>query len=272
MLASFAAAMSLPEMSLGGLAVVVLVACALFAFVWGMLRLLIGVAVVVVSIAAGVLTWNRAPAVAADYLDRTPDWLPGALALTAGLLTLLVLRRVLRFMRKPFGEPQGSSRSVLLSLLPAILLIALIFTAVRHFGAGSEVRYFRDAVASGKDAAPSLPFIVSLKEAAEKFLPQPVLASTELYNDRARVNLAKLATVMQDPAAVAALQFRAEARPLVTGENAASLRDPRIARLVAERRFADLLRDPVLVSLLENQEFRQSIESLDLETILAVHR
>jgi hypothetical protein len=182
----------------------------------------------------------------------------------------MLLRRVLRFMRKPFGEPQGTSRSALFSLLPALLLIALVFTAVRHFGAGSEVRYFRDAVANGTAAAPSVPFMVSLKEAAEKYLPQPVLARTEIYNDRARVNLAKLATVMQDPAAIAALQFRAEARPFVTGESAASLRDPRIARLVAERRFADLLRDPILVSLLENPEFRKSIEALDLETILAI--
>jgi len=270
--APLAAAISYPELGLGTLALVILLGCALFAFIWGMLRLVIGVAVVVISITAGVLTWNRAPALAAEHLERTPDWLPGALTLAAGLLTLFILRRILRFMRKPFGEPQGTSRSALLSLLPGLLLIALVFAAVRHFGAGSEVRYFRDAVASGKDAAPRVPFIVSLKEAAEKFLPQPVLASTELYNDRARVNLAKLATVMQDPAAVAALQFRAEARPLVTGENATSLRDPRIARLVAERRFADLLRDPVLVSLLENEEFRQSLESLDLETILAIHR
>lgn len=264
--------MTFPELSLGGMAVIILLGCAVFAFVWGMLRLLIGVGVVVASIAAGVLTWNRAPALAAEHLARTPDWLPGALALTAGVLTLLVLRRLLRFMRKPFGEPMGTSRSALFSLLPAVLLIALIFTAVRHFGAGSEVRYFRDAVAGGKDGAPSLPYIVRLKEAAEKFLPQPVLASTEFYNDRARVNLAKLASVMQDPAAIAALQFRAEARPLVTGENATSLRDPRIARLVAERRFADLLRDPVLVSLLEDPEFHKNIESLDLDTILAVRR
>jgi hypothetical protein len=192
------------------------------------------------------------------------------LAGAAALITFMVLRRILRFMRQPFGAPQGTARSALFSLLPALLLVGLVFTAVRHLGAGSEVRYFRDAVAGAAGSSP--PLMVGLKEAAEKYLPQQLLGATELYNDPARVNLAKLATVMQDPAAVAALQFRAEARPLVTGETAASLRDPRIARLVAERRFADLLRDPVLVSLLEDAEFRKSIEALDLDTILAIRQ
>lgn len=267
----FPATITLPELSLGTLVLLILGGCALFAFLWGMLRLVLGVAVVAASIAAGIYTWNRAPEFVAGYFNPVPDWLPGALSAAALILTLMVLRGILGFICRPLGAPTGTSRSALYSVFPALLLIALVFTAVRHFGAGSEVRHFRDALANRKTQL-DVPFMVDLKSVTEKYLPQPVLATTNLYNDPARVNLAKLATVMQDPAAIAALQQRVEAQQFVTGEFATSLRDPRIAKLVAERRFADLLRDPVLVSLLNNPQFRQSIESVDLDSILSIRR
>lgn len=253
---------TIPQLSLGTAALLIFGACALLVIVRGLIRILLGSLVLCASGFAAYLTWKHTPLMTQDGSFHWVSFVPAALA---GLVVLLLLRWVMRFLSKPFGgkdEGEQGRRSPLrwvmtlfLSLVPTSILWVGGATALRSVGSVAEIRRFADGGESTDRAA----FLAALKSAIDKTLPEAWFKKIDPLSDDARVTLAKLIALGDSappPKAIPVLE-EPQIRSLIE-------HDPQLRSLAQAKRYADILRDPRLDNIVADPDLSAMLAGLNL--------
>ena len=257
---------TIPQVSLGTAALLIFGACAGLVMLRGLLRILMGSVVLSAAGFVAYLTWKNSPAL--PFEEQLP-WLSYAAPVAAGLVTLLLLRAVMRFAVRPFGKRDEEGHPevrrsllrralpLLLSLVPTSVLWIAGATALRSAGSVAEIRRFVDG---DKGPTDKLTFLAELKTVIDKALPEGWFDKIDPLADDARVTLAKLIALGGDtappPKAIPVLE-EPQIRALI--EN-----DPRLRALAKARRYADILRDPRLDRVIDDPSLKQMLEGLKL--------
>ncbi|MGE9270975.1 MAG: hypothetical protein ACQKBU_09260 [Verrucomicrobiales bacterium] len=272
---------SLPQLSLGTAGLLIFGAIASLAVLRGLLRILWGTLVLCLAGFLAFLTWQNSPDLPLPWVDAGPSWMPLALPPAVFFLTVIVLRTLSRWVVKPLGDsndeaernrrsPLRWATTLLFSLAPTLALWFGGATLLRHWGSVAEVRqYVEKSVASAVESSsteegdsfnpsPALAFWVGLKDAVEDVFPKEWFSLVDPLADEARIQLAKLISVAETPPpkAIPVLETP-EIQELI-------LEDEHLRRLAKEGRYAEVLRDPRLDRVLENEDLREVLKDLDL--------
>ncbi|WP_193213218.1 HPP family protein [Luteolibacter marinus] len=252
---------TIPQVSLGTAALLIFGACASLAVLRGLLRIIVGTLIVCVSGFAALQAWRYAPAL----LGHGQPWLSVAAPVVTGIVSLLVLRAILKVLVRPWGEPNkevaGQNRrsplrwalTLLFSLVPTALLWFSGATALRNFGSVAEIRRFVDGKS---DTNASFRFLAEIRRTIGGSLER--FGELDSLSDEARVTLAKLIALGESspPKAIPVME-EPEIRTLI-------LDDPELRQLAREKRYADILRDPRLDHVMRNPNLRELLANLKL--------
>jgi len=251
---------SIPQVSLGTGALLIFAACAVLAVLRGIFRIAFGSLALCVSGFVAYFAWRHLPA----FSDGLP-WLSIGVPVAAGVLTLLVLRKLMRIVTRPAGDDSSSGirRSplrwlvtLLFSLVPASALLFSGATALRNIGSVAEIRRFVDGSGGATDHTA---FFAALKTSIEKVLPEDWFQGIDPLSEDARVTLAKLIALGDSgppPKAIPVME-EPELRDLIVN-------DPELRKLAKAKRYADILRDPRLDRVMENPDLKRVLGDLRL--------
>lgn len=259
----------IPQLSLGTATALIFGAIASLAVLRGLLRIIWGTAVLCLAGIAAFISWQHAHSLATHWFKSEPPWFSIALPLITFLVTFLILRALTRFVVRPWGEPdeeiaEKNRRSpirwaitLLLSLIPTSLLWFTGATLVRHAGSIAELRTYTEEVAK-EPISNHTAYLAKLKKDIESTIPSSWFTLVDPSSSDLRLNLAKLISSADDPApkAIAVLEVP-EMRELILG-------DPELRQLAREGRYSEILRDPRLDRMLENDNLREVLLNLDL--------
>jgi hypothetical protein len=260
---------SIPSISLGTAALLIFGAIASLAVLRGLLRILWGSVVVCLAGLAAFHAWKFAPALGRDWLGTEAGWVSVAVPATTFVLALVILRALSRAIVHPLGTPNeetaGKNRrsplrwaaTLLLSLIPTALILFGGATLLRHVGSVAEIRDFAQTE-TDRGASEPRSFLARLKTDLEEAVPAHWFESVDPISERARVTLAKLISASDSPPPKAIPVLEEDVVREVV------LADPELRRLAREGRYAELLRDPRLDLLLENEKLRAVLADLDL--------
>ncbi len=257
---------SIPQISLGTAALIIFGAIASLAVLRGLLRILWGSLVICISGLAGFFSWQHAPALSRELLGREMPPLSWLLPLLAFVLTAVLLRLLARSLFAPLRQPNEEAAeknrrspvrwavTLALSLIPTALIWFGGATVLRHAGSVAEIRTF---VESG-DVPDHTPFLAELKKSIEQAIPSEWFSGIDPWTEKARLDLAKLVAAADSPPpkALPVLE-ETQIRDLI-------LADPELRRLAGEGRYSEILRDPRLDRILENDNLREILANADL--------
>ncbi|HEY8960869.1 MAG TPA: hypothetical protein VIM57_01600 [Luteolibacter sp.] len=248
------------QLSLGSAALIVFLVCAVLVFLRGMLRILIGSAVIAASVYTALWAVREAPAIGIRYTGEPRAWISTALPIVAGLLTFFLLRFLIRFIVKPGGEkPTVGSRfaGLFLALIPAALLCLAGALLVHHFGSVAELRTYAEKSA-GDGQSKIAAFTRDLKKSLEKAIPSAWLAFLDPATDHARLTLAKL-IARQENASLKAEVPKEEPilRAIVVDEK-------ELRALAREKRYGTLLQHPKIDKALADPKVQKALDRADL--------
>lgn len=271
-MSEFLSAVSLdqiPSVSLGTAALLIFGAIASLAVLRGLLRIVWGTLIVCIAGLAAFYCWQHASDWGRALTNKEIEWLPYALPAAAFVIVLLGLRALGRFIVKPLGEPNDENAvknrrspirwalTLLFSLIPTALLWFTGATFLRHVGSIAEIQTYVNEVAQQPDSS-KIGFLVKLKQDVEQAFPEDWFAAVDPFADEARINLAKLISVADDPPpkAIPVLEVQA-IQDLI-------LSDDSLRQLARDGRYAEILRDPRLDVALENDDLREVMQGLEL--------
>lgn len=259
---------SIPQISLGTAALLIFGACASLAVLRGLFRILFGSLALCASGFVAYAAWRHTPAIAGNSGGTEMPWISVGVPLVAGLVTLLILRLLMRFIARPAGKndteiaaenrrsPVRWAFTLLFSLIPAAVLWFSGATALRNIGSVAEIRRFVD----GEDGSSTRSvFLAELKSAIDRALPQDWFKNIDPLSDDARVTLAKLIALgdASPPPKAILIMEEPELRALIAN-------DPQLRKLAKAGRYADILRDPRLDHVMANPDLRNLLVNLRL--------
>jgi hypothetical protein len=249
-----------PQLSLGTAALIVFLVCAVLIFLRGMLRIMIGSAVIAASVYAALWAVREAPSLGIRYTGEPRAWISTGLPICAALLTFFLLRLIIRFVVKPGGEKRSiGSRfaGLILALFPAALLCLAGAVLVHHFGSVAEIRTYAEKSA-GQGQSKVAAFTRDLKKSLEKTIPSAWLAFLDPATDHARLTLAKL-IARQENASTKAEPVKEEPilRAIVVDEK-------ELRALAREKRYGTLLQHPKIDKALADPRVQKAIDRADL--------
>ncbi|MCU0795998.1 MAG: hypothetical protein MUF31_08700 [Akkermansiaceae bacterium] len=256
---------SIPQISLGTAALVIFAACAGFVMLRGLTRMLIGTAVLAVSAWIGFEVWQKAPAISFDWFGKSIAPITVGLPLAAFLSTFFLIRKIAKIIASPYGQkasdetPSGSlpirlGLRLLLALIPTSAIWFFGATFLRHAGSLAEIRNFVES----PNLPDHTPFLAQIKESIDQALPKDWFTTIDPLTADSRLNLVKLIATADDPPpkAVAVLE-ESQIRDII-------LSDPQLRELALQGRYSEILRDPKLDRLLENDNLREVLAQADL--------
>jgi len=257
----------IPDLSLGTAALIIFAAIAALALLRGLLRILWAVVMLSLAALAALFAWRHAPAIGRSWFEPLPDWFSPTLTAASFVLALIALRFLGRLLaettRQP-GLPAGETRrspahralTLLFSLIPAALLCLTAGAVIHQAGGVAELRAFGEKVAR-QPTPDHTAFLARLRRGLDQSLPGWIGGEAR-GSDELRLRLAKLITWLDrnPPRAIPVLEEH-QIRELV-------LADPELRRLAREGRYGEILRDPRLDRLLENDNLREVLANLDL--------
>ncbi|GAA5483395.1 hypothetical protein [Haloferula sargassicola] len=256
----------IPDISLGTAALLIFGAIASLAVLKGLVRILWGSAVVCVAGYAAFVTWRDAPAMSRDLLGTESQLISWGLPVLVFLLAALLLRGVAKgifsALRSPNAEAAEKNRrspvrwafTLLFSLIPTAALWFGGVTLLRHAGSVAEIQAFVEK----HDLPDHTEFLARLKESVDTALPSSWFESVDPLTSDLRVRLAKLIAAADDPPPRAIPVFEeSQIRDLI-------LSDPELRALARQGRYSEILRDPRLDRLLENDNLREVLARADL--------
>ena len=260
---------SIPQISLGTAALLIFGAIASLAVLRGLMRIIWGSTVLCLAGLASFYTWQNSHALALKWFKSEPTWFSIALPLLAFLVSFFLLRTISRFLVRPLGEPNEENAeknrrspirwafTLLLSLIPTCFLWFAGATLIRHAGSFAELKTYAENLAS-EPVSERAVFLAKLKEDIEKAIPSDWFAGIDPISSDLRLTLAKLISSADEPApkAIAVLEVP-EMRAIILG-------DPELRQLAREGRYSEILRDPRLDTMLENDNLREVLKDLDL--------
>ena len=259
----------IPRISLGTAALLIFGAIASLSILRGLLRIIWGTVVVCVSGYAAFVSWQHSAELTRQWLGESVTWPSMVLPAVVFLFSLLSLRALGRFIVKPLGganeenaeknrgSPMRWAVVVLLSLIPTVLLWFTGATMLRHVGSLAEIQDYAKSMGNRQNGGENT-FLVRLKENVEAAFPRDWFQAIDPMASDARVKLAKLISVSDEPPnkAIPVLEIP-EIQELV-------LSDDRLLQLARDGRYSEILRDPKLDRLLESDDLRAILSGLEL--------
>jgi len=260
---------SIPDISLGTAALVIVGACAVVAAARGLARLVLGVLLLAASALAGFWMWQHGPALAREWIDPPPPWLASLIAVATAGLTFFGLRWVLRTVLDPLGRKKDAepadrpnvvrrAAAALASLIPAAIVCFIAAAVIRHAGSISELRTFAESRA-GAASEPVPSFLARLKNSIENSIPSGWFHAIDPLTDEARLALAKwIAVGPHEPP-----------EPVVdpdTGKpvpRAVIVEDPELRDFARRGRYSDILRDPRIDAALDDPATRRAVLTIE---------
>ena len=257
---------SIPQISLGTAALLIFGAIASLAVLRGLIRILWGTTVLCLAGFVAFHLWNHAPAISSQFIGRDLPALSWVLPAVGFLLSAFLLRFLAKTFFAPLRHPNEEAAhqnrrspvrwaiTLLLSLVPTSAVWFFGATFLRHAGSVAEIRSFVDT----HNLPDHTPFLAKIKESIDRALPSDWFATIDPLTSSSRLNLVKLIATADNPPpkAVAVLEESA-IRDLV-------LSDPQLRELARQGRYSEILRDPRLDRLLENDNLREVLSHADL--------
>lgn len=255
---------ALPQLSLGTAGLLIFGLCALIAALRGLVRVVLGTAVLALTAVAAYWAWQQAPLFAARFTDQPQPWLAYALPIIAGAGTFLLVRGVGRVVSRPFGPKEGESGApasslaklvaLVFSLIPATVLCLVSAMFVNHFGSISEIR-----AASGQHPGKFDAATAQMKTLLAKYVPADLLQKLDPLADQARVKLAKL--IASDPKHLPPKAIPVLEEPAM---RAIVVDEMKLRKLAKDQRFGTLLSHPDLDKALHDPKVRKALAEIDL--------
>jgi hypothetical protein len=248
---------SATQLSLGSAALLVFLVCAVLVVARGMLRIVVGAAVIVASVFAGLWMWRAAPGLALRFTGQPQAWFVPVLPFASGLLVFLLLRLLVRFLVRPFGGGENrtwTSRLLapLFALVPAGLLCLAGAVLIHHFGSLAEIRTYAEKSA-GQSQSKAAAFTRDLKTTLEKAVPPAWLEFLNPTFDHARLTLGKLIARQENAPAKEEPILRA----IVVDEK-------ELRSLAREKRYGTLLQHPKIDKALADPKVQKALDRTDL--------
>lgn len=252
---------TLPEISIGTAALAIFAICAGYMFIRGLLRTVVNTVTLVVSAWVGFRVWQQAPALALEWTKTTSPILTTGLPILAGLITLLVLRKIIRFFRAPVppsaedAAPKSSGQLIfrlLITLVPAGLLCLTAATFLHH---ASSVAEISEAAGKSSPLGNADGLAERIKSSLSSAIPSALMDWLDPLTTRSRLDLAKMIVANADK----------PLKPVIDPETgqpfprAIIVDDPELQELAKEGRFSTLLRHPLLTEALKNPSMRKSL-------------
>lgn len=232
---------------------VIAVVCALIALLRGVFRLIVITSLVAISLWVAYWVWMHTPGWGERLFTDPPPWVPFVIPSMAGLATLLGLRKVLRLLLNPFGSIKGkpeSSRgkwlSIVFSLIPTAVLCLVAALLIRHLGTLRQVEN------------PATTAISALwKDVIDRHIPSSWLQRLDPLTDPVRLTLAQWISVADGEFIPRAIPV---SDPSVLNQG---IRDnPKWRKLLAERRYGELLRDPAIEKALDDPRVQKVLNEI----------
>jgi uncharacterized membrane protein required for colicin V production len=257
---------SLPQLSLGTAALIVFSVCAGFVLLRGITRMIIGTAVLGVSVWIAFRVWQIAPSLSIEWTGKSPAWITNGLPVAALLVSFFVIRLVVNAVIRPFHKPQGNSiprtlagtvSRLVFALVPTALICTIVAIITNHAAAVADVRASSAKAGGLPDAAPAS-FSQRLRSAVEAKVPGKWLRILDPLTDPSRVALAKLI----------AAQSESPLAPVINPETgkpiprAIIVDDPALQKLAREGKFDTLLRHPLLTKALADPKIQNLLRDL----------
>lgn len=170
---------SLPQLSLGTTALIIFAVCAGFVLLRGITRMLIGTAVLGLSVWIAFQVWQIAPSLSMDWTGKSQPWITNGLPIAAFLASFLVIRLIANAVIRPFYKPQGNSISgtlggtlfrLVLAVVPSSLIFGVIVIMANHAAAVADVRASSGKTGNHAEATPT-GFSQRLRSAVEAHVP-----------------------------------------------------------------------------------------------------
>ncbi|MEY3897155.1 MAG: hypothetical protein RLZZ214_2676 [Verrucomicrobiota bacterium] len=259
---------SLPQLSLGTAALIIFVLCAGFVLLRGISRMIIGTAVLGLSVWIGFRIWQIAPSLSVDWTGKSLAWITNGLPVGAFLGSFLLIRLIANAVVRPFKKPAGNSiprtlagtvSRLVFALVPTSLICVIVATIAHHTAAVADVRASSEKSAGLAKPAPDT-FSQRLKSAVDTAVPEKWLTMLDPLTDSSRLTLAKLI----------AAQSESPRQPVInpqTGKpipRAIIVDDPALQKLAREGKFDTLLRHPLLTKALNDPKIQQLLRDLSL--------
>ena len=259
---------SLPQLSLGTAALIIFVVCAGFVLLRGITRMIIGTAVLGLSVWIGFRVWQIAPSLSMDWTGKSLAWITNGLPVAALLMSFFFIRLIVNAVIRPFFKPQGNSIPgslagtvfrLVLALFPTSLIFVVIAIMANHAAAVADVRASSAKAGGLPDAAPAS-FSQRLRSAVETNVPEKWLRMLDPFTDPSRLALAKLI----------AAQSESPLTPVINPETgkpiprAIIVDDPALQILAREGKFDTLLRHPLLTKALADPAVKKILKDLRL--------
>ncbi|MEM1082516.1 MAG: hypothetical protein AAGI48_00200 [Verrucomicrobiota bacterium] len=235
----------------------------------GLLRILWGTLVLCLAGLAAFFSWQHSHSLALQWFEKEPTWFSFGLPAITFTLTFFLLRALGRFVVRPLGTPneeiaEKNRRSpvrwavtLLLSLIPTSLIWFAGATLLRHAGSVAEIRTYAEGLAQ-QPIPDRTAFLAKLKSDIENAIPAEWFTTIDPLTSDPRLTLAKLISIAEDPPpkAIPVLE-EPEIRALILG-------DEQLRQWAREGRYSEILRDPRLDRMLENDNLREVLAGLDL--------
>lgn len=258
---------SIPQISLGSAALIVFAICASFMLLRGVMRAMISVVVLGLSGWIAFLVWQQAPALSLDLSGRSIPWITVGLPVAAFVISFLLIRSVVKFISRPFGNSDGENRPrtavgtafrLVLAVIPAVLIWLVGAAIIHHQGSIDEIRSFSKNAGDKVASTPS--FTERLKAAVEAAVPADWLAKLDPATHPARLALAKLIAAQAKTPLTPVIDQRT-GRPI---PRAVVVEEPELQNLAREGNFGTLLRHPLLTKALADPKIQQLLRDLNL--------
>ncbi|MGL4401254.1 MAG: hypothetical protein ACRCXD_15395 [Luteolibacter sp.] len=259
---------SLSQLSLGTAALTIFVVCAAFVLLRGITQMVIGTAVLGLSVWIAFRVWQIAPSLSLDWTGKSLVWITNGLPAAALLGSFLAIRLIANAVIRPFYKPQGNSipgtlvgtvGRLVLALVPTSLIFFFVAIVANHTAAVADVRAL-SANTSGVPDAASTGFSQRLRSAVEAHFPEKWQRMLDPFADPSRLALAKLI----------AAQSESPLTPVINPETgkpiprAIVVDDPALQKLAREGKFDTLLRHPLLTQALADPAVKKILKDLSL--------
>jgi hypothetical protein len=259
---------SLPQPSLGTAALIIFAVCAGFVLLRGITRMIIGTAVLGLSVWIGFRVWQMAPALSVEWTGKSLAWITNGLPVAALLVSFFVIRLIANAVVRPFHKPQGNSiprtlagtvSRLVFALVPTALICVIVAIIANHAAAVADVRASSAKTGGVPDTAPAS-FSQRLRSAVEAKVPEKWLRMLDPFTDPSRLALAKLIASQSDyPLAPVINPETGEPIP-----RAIIVDDPALQKLAREGKFDTLLRHPLLTKALADPKIQKLLRDLSL--------
>jgi len=254
----------LPELGLGGAAIIIFALCAGYVMLRGMARMLAAVLMLCGSAWIGFIVWQKAPGWAISWTGEPTTWVTTGLPAIAFIGSFIVFRKATGFVMRPFGRSRDAAprswamRFLLmgLALIPTSVFWLTGATLLHHAGSVAELKFFSESPEEAAEGFSLAPLLRDLKPVIAAAVPAGLLKKLDPLTHPDRMSMAKWI-----------LSGSPEIDP-ATGEPIP------VAIAVDENNLTDLARDGRFSTLLHHPELKKAAESPEVRKRLrgAPHR